>query len=75
VVARPYNEPAPPIQPVHTGTLRSRRLRDALVAKGWKPGTDLQYLEQENGHHDEVSWASRVEPMLRFLYGRTPAKP
>lgn len=48
----------------------ARRLRDALVAKGWKPGEDLRYLGLEHGHHDEVSWASRVEPMLRFLYGK-----
>jgi hypothetical protein len=48
----------------------TRRLRDALVRKGWKPGTNLQYVEQEDGQHDEVSWASRVEGMLVFLYGR-----
>ena len=47
----------------------ARRLRDALVEKGWKPGTDLEYLEQEGGRHDEISWASRVEGMLSFLYG------
>jgi predicted alpha/beta superfamily hydrolase len=46
-----------------------RRLREALLAKGWKRGSDFQYLEQENGQHDEITWASRVEPMLRFLYG------
>ena len=47
----------------------ARRLRDALVERGWKPGTDLEYLEQEGGRHDEISWASRVERMLSFLYG------
>ena len=51
----------------------ARRLRDALVEKGWKPGTDLEYLEQEGGRHDEISWASRVERMLSFLYG-TPER-
>jgi predicted alpha/beta superfamily hydrolase len=47
----------------------ARRLRDALVAKGWRPGTDLEYVEQEGGRHDEISWGSRVEGMLSFLYG------
>lgn len=47
-----------------------RRLRDALEAKGWKPGADLAYVEQEGGQHDEISWASRVEGMLVFLYGK-----
>lgn len=48
----------------------ARRLRDALVRKGWKPGTNLEYVEQEGGQHDEISWASRVEGMLVFLYGK-----
>jgi len=47
----------------------ARRLRDALAAKGWKRGTDFEYVEQEGGKHDEVSWGSRVEGMLTFLYG------
>jgi predicted alpha/beta superfamily hydrolase len=53
----------------------ARRLRDALVAKGWKPGTDLEYVEQEGGQHDEISWASRVEGMLSFLYGTPKRRP
>ena len=51
----------------------ARRLRDALLEKGWKPGTDLEYFEQEGGQHDEISWASRVEGMLTFLYGKPNA--
>jgi predicted alpha/beta superfamily hydrolase len=53
----------------------ARRLRDALAQKGWKPGTDLEYVEQEGGQHDEISWASRVEGMLSFLYGRPRSLP
>jgi predicted alpha/beta superfamily hydrolase len=53
----------------------ARRLRDALARKGWKPGTDLEYVEQEGGQHDEISWASRVEGMLSFLYGRPKSLP
>jgi hypothetical protein len=52
----------------------ARRLRDALAGKGWKPGSDLEYVEQENGQHDEISWASRVEGMLFFLDKR-PKRP
>jgi predicted alpha/beta superfamily hydrolase len=47
----------------------ARRLRDALIEKGWEPGRDLEFMEQEGGRHDEISWASRVEGMLTFLYG------
>ena len=45
----------------------ARRLRDALAQKGWKLGQDLEYFEQPDGQHDEISWGSRVERMLTFL--------
>jgi predicted alpha/beta superfamily hydrolase len=51
----------------------TRRLRDALVAKGWKLGVDLAYVEAEGAAHDEIAWAERMEPMLRFVDGA--AKP
>lgn len=46
----------------------SRRLRDALVAKGWTLGEDLAYFEAPDGEHNERSWAARVGPMLEFLF-------
>lgn len=49
----------------------SRALRDALVARGWGEGgggASLAYVEDPGGRHDELSWAARVEAMLRFLY-------
>lgn len=48
----------------------ARQLRDALVAKGWKEGSDLKYFEVEGAEHNERAWAQRVEPMLRFLFPR-----
>lgn len=49
-------------------TRDSRLLRDALVRKGWVVGQDLAYLEAEGGGHNEQSWATRVEGVLRFLF-------
>jgi predicted alpha/beta superfamily hydrolase len=46
----------------------ARMLRDALVRKGWVEGQDLIYLEAEGGAHNEQSWATRVEGVLRFLF-------
>ncbi len=46
----------------------ARALRDALVRKGWKEGSDLKYFEAEGAEHNERSWAARVEPMLKFLF-------
>lgn len=51
----------------------TRRLRDALVAKGWAEGDDLTYFEAEGGQHNEQSWAARVAPFLKFLYPRERA--
>jgi predicted alpha/beta superfamily hydrolase len=46
----------------------ARRLRDALISKGWVLGQDLAYYEAKGGRHNEESWASRVGLFLRFLY-------
>jgi predicted alpha/beta superfamily hydrolase len=60
---------------VDTGTNESeeaapdaRRLRDALVAEGWREGVDLKYFEAVGAKHNEAAWAERVEPILRFLF-------
>ena len=48
--------------------LNARALRDALVRKGWKEGSDLNYFEAEGAEHTERAWAARVDPLLRFLF-------
>lgn len=48
----------------------AKLLRDALVAKGWTLEADLKYTEVEGAEHSEEAWAARVEPMLRFLFGK-----
>lgn len=53
----------------------TREIRDALLAKGFKEGADLQYLEQPGGTHSEIAWASRVEGMLRFFFPKSAAVP
>ena len=52
----------------------SRRLRDALSSRGWA-GTQLAYVEDPEGRHDELSWAARVEAMLKFLYPQPEGRP
>jgi predicted alpha/beta superfamily hydrolase len=46
----------------------ARALRDALVAKGWRVGEDLAYLEAPGGEHNERSWSARIGSVLRFLF-------
>ena len=48
-------------------TDQARTLRDALVAKGWRLDGDLRYFEDVGAKHNEAAWATRVEPILRFL--------
>jgi CubicO group peptidase (beta-lactamase class C family)/predicted alpha/beta superfamily hydrolase len=45
-----------------------RRLRDALVAKGWVLNADLKYLEAPGAGHDHRAWSLRVDPFLRYLF-------
>jgi predicted alpha/beta superfamily hydrolase len=46
----------------------ARRLRDALVSKGWNVDSDLRYFEAQGARHTESAWAQRVDPILRFLF-------
>jgi predicted alpha/beta superfamily hydrolase len=46
----------------------ARLLRDALVAEGWKPGSDLSYTEAQGARHNEAAWAQRVEAILKYLF-------
>ena len=46
----------------------ARLLESALVKKGWKLEKDLKYFEAQGAEHNEHAWASRVGPMLEFLF-------
>jgi len=43
-------------------------LRDALIAKGWQPSQDLEFLQDEGAGHNEQAWGRRVRDALRFLF-------
>jgi predicted alpha/beta superfamily hydrolase len=45
-----------------------RRLRDLLIAQGWRLDADLKFLEAKGAHHTEAAWARRVGPALEFLF-------
>lgn len=45
----------------------TRRLRDALLAKGYAEGRDFKYLEIAGGGHGEGDWAARLAAVFRFL--------
>jgi len=52
----------------------ARHLRDAealerlLVKRGWRPGSDLTFVEVKGALHEEGSWAERFGDVLRFLF-------
>ena len=49
------------------------RFRDVLLLKGWKLGNDLHFERVEGAEHNELAWAQRVGPFLRFLFPARPA--
>lgn len=54
----------------------ARRLRDALVKKGWTLDGDLAYFEDVGAEHTDAAWARRAGRVLKFLFpARSPAAP
>jgi predicted alpha/beta superfamily hydrolase len=45
----------------------ARRLRDALMEKGYLPGSELRWVEDPRGHHNEVDWGRRFTEAVTFL--------
>jgi predicted alpha/beta superfamily hydrolase len=46
---------------------RARRMRDLVLAKGYRRGRDLRWMESRCGRHDEASWGRRLSRALPFL--------
>jgi predicted alpha/beta superfamily hydrolase len=51
----------------------TRSMRDRLIWKGYRPGSELFYLAFPEARHDENAWAARSPIPLQFLFGRLPA--
>jgi predicted alpha/beta superfamily hydrolase len=45
----------------------ARRLRDLLLAKGYRKGDQLRYVEDRAGGHEESAWGHRLRAALPFL--------
>jgi len=45
----------------------ARRLRDLLLAKGYREGHQLRYVEDRAGGHEEAAWGHRIRAALPFL--------
>lgn len=43
------------------------RMYKMLVNRGYHPGEDVLYIEDEHGIHHESAWARRLPDMLRYL--------
>ena len=46
----------------------AEQLHRRLIANGWRTGATLHFERVPGGTHDEASWATRVKPMLKFLF-------
>jgi predicted alpha/beta superfamily hydrolase len=45
----------------------ARRLRDLLLAKGYRNGDRFRYIEDRAGGHEEAAWSRRLRAALPFL--------
>jgi predicted alpha/beta superfamily hydrolase len=53
-------------------TLRNARaMRDLLLHKGYQLGTDLMWVEDRGGMHNEAAWGRRLTKALPFLLAET----
>lgn len=50
----------------------TRHLRQALIDKGWKEGTDLSYMEAPGSQHSPDERALRVNHLLTSLFPTPP---
>ena len=50
----------------------TRSMRDRLIWKGYRPGSELLYLAFPEAKHDENAWAARSPIPFQFLFGKLP---
>ena len=50
----------------------TRSMRDRLIWKGYRPGSELFYLAFPQAEHDEKAWAARSPIPLQFFFGKMP---
>lgn len=62
------NRPQDP-QVVRDSGMRTGTLYELLTRKGYKPGRDICFVEEEGAVHNEAAWARRLPDALRFLLG------
>lgn len=51
----------------------TRSMRDRLLWKGYRHGSELFYLAFPDATHDENAWAERSPIPFQFLFGKQPA--
>jgi len=45
-------------------------LMNDLIAKGYDPQEDIQYLELQDGRHDVATWARAMPVFLKWGWGK-----
>jgi len=51
----------------------TRSMRDLLLERGYRFGTDLHYLAFPGAPHNEPAWATRFHIPFQLLFGKTPS--
>ncbi|HVE82595.1 MAG TPA: alpha/beta hydrolase-fold protein [Myxococcales bacterium] len=50
-------------------------MRDLLIERGWKPGTDLLYFAFPYAQHNEAAWSMRIHIPFQFFFSKLPSMP
>jgi predicted alpha/beta superfamily hydrolase len=50
------------------GLVETAKMRDAMLAKGYREADDLMFYKAEGARHDEASWAARVDRPLTWFF-------
>src|SRR6266487_922318 len=78
LIERVHFEPKRPIKIYldsgwpHDNYEPTRAMRDRLIWKGYRPGSNLFYLAFPEARHDENAWAARSSIPFQFLFGKLP---
>ncbi|HEY5801986.1 MAG TPA: alpha/beta hydrolase-fold protein [Burkholderiaceae bacterium] len=56
------------------GVEDTRRMRAAMLEKGYVEGQDLYYYEDQGAGHNERWWAARLDKPLLYMFGRKAAR-
>jgi predicted alpha/beta superfamily hydrolase len=51
-------------------TSDAKALYETYLRNGWKPKSEVIFVQEENARHDELAWSRRIDSILVYLFGK-----